>query len=125
VEPLVPADETWARLRHLGVRRARLAAESVSQVPQMRDLFKRAWPAVLDAARQPFKPATRHAALTVALARAEDGDLGRVPRAQPAALGRSHTTPDRALGRREPVTEDHRRRILRLRRRRRSNCAAQ
>jgi hypothetical protein len=74
-----PADETWARQRHLGVRRARLAAESVSQVQQLRDLFKCAWPAVLDTALQPFKPATRHAARTVALARAEDGDLGRVP----------------------------------------------
>lgn len=36
--------------------------------------------AVLGAARQPFKSTTWHAALTVALARAEDGDLGRVTR---------------------------------------------
>jgi transposase len=74
-----PADETWGRLRHLGIRRARLVAESVSQVPQMRDLLECAWPAVLDAARQPFKSTTWHAALTVALTRA-DGDLARVTR---------------------------------------------
>jgi transposase len=73
------ADETWARLRHLGIRRARLVAESVSQVQQMRDLLECAWPAVLDAAQQPFKSTTWHAALTVALHRA-DGDLERVTR---------------------------------------------
>src|SRR6202007_2858099 len=75
-----PADETWARLRHLGVRRARLIAEHTAQVQQMRDLLECAWPAVLDAARQPFKSTTWHAALTVALARAADGDLSRVTR---------------------------------------------
>jgi len=37
------------------VRRARLVAESASQVQQMRDLLERAWPAILDTARQPFK----------------------------------------------------------------------
>ena len=73
------ADATWARLRHLGVRWARLVAESVSQVQQMRDLLECAWPAVLDAARQPFKSTTWHAALSVALTRA-DGDLARVTR---------------------------------------------
>jgi transposase len=75
-----PADETWARLRHLGARRARLIAEQTAQVQQMRDLLECAWPAVLDAARQPFKSTTWHAALTVALARAADGDLERVTR---------------------------------------------
>jgi hypothetical protein len=33
-----PADETWARLRHLGVRREQLITEAGSQVQQMRDL---------------------------------------------------------------------------------------
>jgi transposase len=75
-----PADETRGRLRHLGIRRARLVAESAGQVQQMRDLLECAWPAVLDAARQPFKSTTWHAALTVALARADGGDLGRVSR---------------------------------------------
>ena len=74
-----PADATWARLRQLGIRRARLVAESVSQVQQMRDLLECAWPAVLDAARQPFKSTTWHAALTIALTRG-DGDLARVTR---------------------------------------------
>jgi transposase len=76
-----PADATWARLRHLGIRRARLVAEQVAQVQQMRDLLECAWPAVLDAARQPFKSTTWHAALTVALSRATGGDLSRVTRA--------------------------------------------
>jgi transposase len=77
------ADGTWARLRQLGIRRARLVAEQVAQVQQMRDLLECAWPAVLDAARQPFKSTTWHAALAVALARA-DGDLSRVTRLGPA-----------------------------------------
>src|SRR5689334_7005563 len=33
-----PADETWARLRHLGIRREQLLTEVGSQVQQMRDL---------------------------------------------------------------------------------------
>jgi transposase len=74
-----PADATWARLRQLGLRRARLVAEQVAQVQQMRDLLECAWPAVLDAARQPFKSTTWHAALAVALSR-PGGDLARVTR---------------------------------------------
>lgn len=74
-----PADAAWARLRQLGIRRARLVAEQVAQVQQMRDLLECAWPAVLDAARQPFKSTTWHAALTVALARSS-GDLARTTR---------------------------------------------
>ena len=73
-------DETWARLRHLGSRRARLIAEQTAQVQQMRDLLECAWPAVLDAARQPFKSTTWRTALTTVLSRAADGDLGRVSR---------------------------------------------
>ncbi len=75
-----PAGETWAQLRHLGIRRARLIAGQVAQVQQMRDLLECAWPAVLDTARQPFKSTTWHAALTVALDRAAAGDLSRVTR---------------------------------------------
>ena len=48
-----PAGERWGRLRHLGIRRARLVAEQTAQVQQVRDLLECAWPAVLDAARQP------------------------------------------------------------------------
>jgi hypothetical protein len=46
----------------------------------MRDLLECAWPAVLDAARQPSKSTTWHAALTVALSQASGGDLSRVTR---------------------------------------------
>jgi transposase len=80
-----PADAIWARLRQLGIRRARLVAGQVAQVQQMRDLPGCAWPAVLDAARQPFKSTTWHAALTVALSR-PGGDLARVTRLGPGAL---------------------------------------
>lgn len=75
-----PADETWARLRHLGIRRGRLIAEQTAQIQQMRDLLECAWPAVLEAARQPFKSTTWHAALSVALARAAGGDLSQITR---------------------------------------------
>jgi transposase len=47
-----PADETWARLRHLGARRARLIAEQTAQVQQMRDL-----PGVRVARRSGCRPA--------------------------------------------------------------------
>jgi transposase len=53
-----PADETWARLRHLGTRREQLLTEAGSQVQQMRDLLECAWPAVLGSARQPSRSAT-------------------------------------------------------------------
>ena len=49
----------------------------------MRDLLECAWPAVLDAAAQPFKSVTWRAALDVVLSRA-DGDLARVRRLEPA-----------------------------------------
>jgi transposase len=75
-----PADETWTRLRHLGIRRARLITEQTAQLQQMRDLLECAWPAALDAARQPFKSTTWPAALTVALGHAADGDLSTVTR---------------------------------------------
>jgi len=87
-----PADETWAQLRHLGIRRARLIAGQVAQVQQMRDLLECAWPAVLDTARQPFKSTTWHAALTVALDRAAGGGLSRV-------TGLGHKRFDAAVGR--------------------------
>ncbi len=74
-----PVDETWARLRHLGVRREQLLTESGSQVQQMRDLLECAWPAVLDAARQPFRSVTWMAALAVVAGR-DGGDLTRTRR---------------------------------------------
>jgi len=54
-----------------------------------RDLLECAWPAVLDAARQPFKSATWRAAVTVALSRAADGDPGRVTRFGPTGPPRT------------------------------------
>jgi transposase len=119
-----PADETWAQLRHLGIRRARLIAGQVAQVQQMRDLLECAWPAVLDTARQPFKSTTWHAALTVALDRAAGGGLSRV-------TGLGHKRFDAAVGRqvarwgRGPsVAEDHQRRARRLRQPGRGDRAA-
>jgi transposase len=74
-----PVDETWARLRHLGIRREQLLTEVGSQVQQMRDLLECAWPAALDAARQPFKSVTWTAALRVITGR-DGGDLARTRR---------------------------------------------
>jgi transposase len=80
-----PADETWARLRHLGTRREQLITEAGSQVQQMRDLLECAWPAVLDTARQPFKSANWVAALSVITGR-DGGDLERTRRLGMARL---------------------------------------
>ena len=74
-----PADETWARLRHLGTRREQLLTEAGSQLQQMRDLLECAWPAALDAARWPFRSATWIAALSVITGR-DGGDLARTRR---------------------------------------------
>ncbi len=74
-----PVDETWARLRHLGARREQLITEAGSQVQQMRDLLECAWPAALDAARQPFRSRTWIASLAVISGR-DGGDLARTRR---------------------------------------------
>ena len=74
-----PVDETWARLRHLGVRREQLITEAGSQVQQMRDLLECAWPAALDTARQPFKSPTWIAGLLVIAGR-DGGDFARTRR---------------------------------------------
>jgi transposase len=74
-----PADETWARLRHLGVRREQLITEAGSQIQQMRDLLECAWPAALGTARQPFRSATWMAALSVIAGR-DQGDFTRTRR---------------------------------------------
>src|SRR5512132_1920725 len=74
-----PVDETWGRLRHLGVRREQLIVEASSQVQQIRDLLECVWPAALDTARQPFRSKTWAAAMTVICDR-DGGDLGRTGR---------------------------------------------
>ena len=53
-----PVDETWGRLRHLGVRREQLLDEHVSCVQQIRDLLECVWPAAITTAQQPFKSNT-------------------------------------------------------------------
>ena len=65
------ADETWARLRHLGARRDRLIGEATACVQQLRDLLECAWPAVLATAAQPFEAKNWCAAVAVVLDRAE------------------------------------------------------
>jgi transposase len=70
------ADPTWARLRHLGARRAALVTAGGAARQQVRDLLECAWPAALGAARDPLESASWLAAVTVTLDRvAADGDL--------------------------------------------------
>src|SRR4051794_2998304 len=71
-----PVDETWGRLRHLGVRREQLITANVAQVQQIRDLLECVWPAVLDTAAQPFRSKTWAAAMHVIMDR-DGGDLDR------------------------------------------------
>jgi transposase len=73
------ADETWARLRHLGSRREQLITETIGQVQQMRDLLECVWPAVLETAQQPFRSHTWIAGLAVVVDR-DGGDLTRTRR---------------------------------------------
>jgi len=72
-------DEVWARLRHLGARRARHLEETSSLVQQMRDLLECAWPAMLDTAAKQFKAKTWLAALAVVTDRC-NGDPARLRR---------------------------------------------
>jgi len=74
-----PVEETWGRLRHLGVRREQLITEAGSQIQQIRALLECVWPASLDTARQPFRSKTWAAAMTVVLDR-DGGDLDRTRR---------------------------------------------
>jgi transposase len=74
-----PADESWARLRHLGARREQLITQTSSHVQQMRDLLECVWPAALEAAQQPFRSNTWLAALCVIVDR-DGGDLARTRR---------------------------------------------
>lgn len=72
-------DATWARLRHLGARRARLVTEATACVQQMSDLLECVWPAVLTCAAQPWKSATWRACLAVVLERC-NGEPARLRR---------------------------------------------
>ena len=59
------ADEAWARLRHLGARRAGLAGDVVACRQQIGDLLACAWPAALGAAARPLGSTTWLAAVGV------------------------------------------------------------
>ena len=59
------ADESWARLRHLGARRAALAADLAACKQQAADLVGCAWPAALEAAAHPARSVTWLAAVAV------------------------------------------------------------
>jgi transposase len=96
-----PAQETWTRLRHLGARRERLVAEATAGLQQMRDLLECAWPAVLQAAAQPFNSATWCAALDVVLSRA-GGNLARARRLGPARFEAAVRRRLPAWGKRRP-----------------------
>jgi transposase len=75
------ADPVWARLRHLGARRARLVTDVGAARQQVRDLLECAWPAVLDAASDPLESKSWLAALGVALDRVgAGGDLDLIRR---------------------------------------------
>ena len=74
-----PVDETWGRLRHLGVRREELITANVAQVQQIRDLLECVWPAAVETAAQPFKSQTWAAAMAVVVDR-DRGELDRTRR---------------------------------------------
>jgi transposase len=78
-----PVDETWGRLRHLGVRREQLLDEHVACVQQIRDLLECVWPAAVVTAQQPFKSHTWVAAMCVIMTR-DGGDFTRTRRLGPA-----------------------------------------
>ena len=66
----------WARLRHLGARRASLVTDLGAARQQIRDVLECVWPAVLDAAKDPLESASWLAAVTVVLDRVgATGDL--------------------------------------------------
>ncbi len=73
------ADVTWARLRQLGARRNELITATTRYRQQINDLFDCAWPAVLDAAKQPFHSPTWCAAVAIVLKRCA-GDPARLIR---------------------------------------------
>jgi transposase len=71
------ADEGWARLRHLGARRAGLARDVTACRQQAGDLLGCAWPAPLAACRQPTESMTWMAGMAVVTSRC-CGDPRRV-----------------------------------------------
>jgi transposase len=78
------ADETRARLRHLGARRAGLVTDLTAVRQQAGDLLGCAWPAALRAAAKPLEPVTWMAAVAVVTARC----AGRPERLRKPGYGR-------------------------------------
>ena len=75
------ADPAWARLRHLGARRAALVTDATAARQQVRDLLECAWPAALGAAGKPLESKSWLAAITVVLDRVgASGDLAVIRR---------------------------------------------
>jgi transposase len=75
------AEPAWARLRHLGARRAGLVTDSTAARQQVTDLLECAWPAALEAAGKPMKSKSWLAAMTVLLDRVgANGDLSVIRR---------------------------------------------
>src|SRR3954451_16882309 len=74
--------EPYARLRHLGARRAQLTTAATAQVQELRDVLECAWPAVLEASPAPFRSATWCAALHAVLARTDLAAARRLGRAR-------------------------------------------
>jgi transposase len=71
------AEQTWARLRHLGARRFGLVADVISCMQQVGDLLACAWPAALGVAARPLESTTWLAALGVITDRC-NGDPARL-----------------------------------------------
>jgi transposase len=89
--PYLP-EGPWARLRHLGARRAELLVRATAARQCLRDLLECAWPALLEAAAKPLDSATWRAALAIsaspaAIAAMSEQEFLAALRAQVRAAG--------------------------------------
>ena len=91
--PYLP-EGPWARLRHLGARRAELLVRATAARQCLRDLLECAWPALLATAAQPLDSATWRAALAISvhpavIAAMSEQEFGAALAAQVRAAGGS------------------------------------
>jgi hypothetical protein len=100
------ADAVWARLRHLGARRAQLTTDATAAVNQIRDLLECAWPAVLAASGSPFRSVTWCASLAVVPGPVRRGPAPR-PAAGPGPVHRGGAARAAAVGRDPAAPADH------------------
>jgi transposase len=93
-------DAVYARLRHLGARRARLITQVGAARQQLRDLLECAHPGLLDAAAQPLDSLTWRAAVTVALGHLDHagGEVAALRRIGRARFARQVTAELRRWG---------------------------